>query len=108
MGTVRDEEFPEPPRLRRLRRLVTALTVTLIGGVIAIVALLVIRLSGAAAPPPAPGLPPAIRLPAGETAEAVTLGRGWVAVVTRDAAGRERVRVLDAATGAERGMAEIE
>ena len=97
-------DFPEPPRLRQLRRLVTALTVTLIAGVITIVGLLVIRLS-AAAPPLT--LPPEIGLPAGETAEAVTLGRGWVAVVTRDAAGRERVRILDAVTGAGRGVAEI-
>ena len=82
----------------------TALTVTLIAGVITIVALLVIRLS-TAGPPLA--LPPEIRLPAGETAEAVTLGRDWVAVVTVDAAGTERVRVLDAATGAGRGTTEI-
>lgn len=83
----------------------TALTATLIAGVIAIVAILVIRLS--AAPPPLT-LPPEVSVPAGETAQAVTLGRGWVAVVTRDAAGQERVRILDATTGAPRGVAEID
>jgi hypothetical protein len=37
----------------------------------------------------------------------VTFGTGWVAVVTVDAEGRERVRVLDRATGAARGEIEI-
>ena len=98
------EEFQEPRSLRRLRRLVTVLTVTLILGVITIVGLLVIRLSSYRA---APVLPAEIALPAGEKAEAVTLGTGWVAVVTVDAAGKERVRVLDARTGAERASVEI-
>ncbi len=103
-ATLTDKDFPEPPRLRQLRRLVTALTATLIVGVITIVALLVIRLSAAPAPL---ALPPDVRLPAGESARAVTLGSDWLAVVTVDAAGQERIRVLDRATGAERGMAEI-
>ena len=57
--------------------------------------------------PRAPALPPEIALPAGESARAVTLGDGWLAVVTVDAAGRERIRVLDRATGAERAVTEI-
>jgi hypothetical protein len=104
MQTPGGEDFPEPPRLRQLRRLVTALTATLIAGVIAIVGLLVIRLT---TPPPAPTLPAAVRLPEGESAQAVTFGGGWVAVVTIDGAGRERIRVLDGRTGAERGQADI-
>ena len=104
-GRTGDEDFPEPPRLRQLRRLVTLLTVTLIAGVITVFALLVIRLSSLERR--APALPPAITLPAGESARAVTLGDGWVAVVTADAAGRERIRVLDAGTGAERAVTEI-
>jgi hypothetical protein len=104
MGQTADEDFPEPPRIRRLRRLVTALLVTLILGMIAIVALLALRLSGTA-PPPA--LPPEVRLPAGETAGAVTLGGDWLAVVTTDAAGRQRIRILDRATGASRATVEI-
>lgn len=99
------EDFPEPRRLKQLRRLVTALTATLILGVITIVALLVIRLS--ALEPAAPGLPAQLSLPAGERAEAVTLGATWVAVVTVDAEGRERIRVLDKATGAPRAVTEI-
>jgi hypothetical protein len=98
------EDFPEPPRLRQLRWLVNALTATLIVGVIAIVTLLVIRLGP---PSPAPRLPPEVRLPAGERAEAVTLGKGWIAVVTVDGDRQERIRVLDARTGRERGVAEI-
>src|SRR4051812_18734565 len=100
--TLDDRDFPEPPRLRRLRRLVTALTATLIVGVITIVALLVIRLSTAPAPL---ALPPEVRLPAGESARAVTLGSDWLAVVTVDPAGVERIRILDRATGAPRGTA---
>ncbi len=102
--TPAGEDFPEPPRLRQLRWLVNALTATLIVGVITIVGLLVIRLG---ATPPAPQLPAEVRLPAGETATAVTFGRGWVAVVSVDAGGRERIRVLDAASGAERATLEI-
>jgi hypothetical protein len=100
------DDLPEPPRLRALRRLVTVLTATLILGVITVVALLVIRLS-ALQPAPPPVLPDALALPAGETAQAVTLGTGWVAVVTRDAAGAERIRVYDAATGTERAAVAI-
>lgn len=98
------EVFPEPPGLRRLRRLVTALTITLIVGVITIVGLLVIRLSRVTPPPE---LPASVALPAGESARAMTLGEGWVAVVTVDRAGAERIRVIDAETGAERGLTEI-
>ncbi|MBP7241450.1 DUF6476 family protein [Amaricoccus sp.] len=93
----------EPPGLRRLRRLVTALTLTLIVGVITVVALLVIRLSDLA--PAQPLLPPALALPEGETAAAVTFGAGWVAVVTVDGERRERIRVFDADGGA---VAEME
>lgn len=98
------DDAPEPPRLRHLRRLVTALTVAMIAGVLVIAAALVIRLS---APPPRPPLPEAITLPPGETARAVTYGEGWIALVTVDAGGQERIRVLDAATGAPRGSLDI-
>lgn len=99
-----DDDPPEPRRLRNLRWLVTALTATLILGVITITAMIVIRL----APGPAPiALPPVVTLPPGETATAVTAGLDWVAVVTRDRAGRERIRLVDGLTGIERSVTEI-
>jgi hypothetical protein len=104
MAGEEPEDFPEPPRLRQLRWLVNALTATLIVGVIAIVTLLVIRLGPT---PTVPRLPPSVRLPAGESARAVTIGKGWLAVVTVDGEGQERIRVLDARTGAERAVTEI-
>lgn len=104
--TLQGDEFPEPPRLRQLRRLVTLLTATLILGVITVVILLVIRL-GSLSDHAAPAVPPEITLPAGESARAVTLGQGWVAVVTVDGTGAERIRVLDARTGAERAVTAI-
>jgi hypothetical protein len=79
--------------------MVTALTATLIVGVITIVTLLVIRLASFT-PVAGPDLPEAIALPAGERAGAVTFGMGWIALVTTDEAGIERIRVHDATTGA--------
>jgi hypothetical protein len=101
-----DDDIPEPPRLRTLRRLVTTLTATLILGVITIVGLLVIRLMSLQ-PAPRPALPAQVALPAGESARAVTIGTGWIAVVSVDGGGRERIRVIDAATGASIGDLEI-
>jgi hypothetical protein len=98
------EAFPEPPGLRRLRRLVTVLTVTLIVGIATIITLLAVRLTSLGH---GPGLPAAIELPPGERAGAVTFGSDWLAVVTVDGAGRERIRVVDRASGAERGTIEI-
>lgn len=103
-GNAAHEETPEPPRLRQLRLMVLALTATLIGGVIAIVVLLVIRLQAMPAPV---ALPPEVRLPAGERAQAVTLGPDWVAVVTTDGLGQERIRLLDRASGVERAKVDI-
>lgn len=103
-GKWDDDEPPEPRRLRALRRLVSALTLTLIVGVIVIAATLVIRLGLS---PASPALPPDVALPAGERARAVTMGLGWVAVVTVDGQGVERIRVLDVDTGAERAVTEI-
>jgi hypothetical protein len=100
-----DTPDAEPPALRRLRRLVSALTATLIVGVITIVVLLVIRLAPLTRPPE---LPPSLALPAAESARAVTFGTDWIAVVTSDPSGRERIRVIDRATGAARGVVEIE
>jgi hypothetical protein len=99
-----EADRPEPARLRQLRWLVNTLMLTLIAGVITITALLVIRLGPFGTAPP---LPEAVSLPPGERAGAVTLGRDWIAVVTTDADGTERIRVLDRTTGAERAVTTI-
>jgi hypothetical protein len=70
---------PLPPDLRFLKGLVTVLTAVMIGGVIAVVALLVIRLPGAAITVPA-----ALALPEGAEARAVTQMPGAWLVVTED------------------------
>jgi hypothetical protein len=70
-----------PPSLRFLKTLVTVLTITMILGVITVVVALVTRLQQVS---PAPGLPTGLILPAGATAQAVTMGTGWIAVVTTD------------------------
>lgn len=72
-----------PPSLRLLKWLVIALTLTMIGGVITVVALIVTRMPQAMTAT-APTLPETITLPAGATAEAVTVGRNWFAIVTTD------------------------
>ncbi len=81
----------EPPQLKFLRRLVTTLTVVMIGGLVVVITLLVIRLSD-----DGPRFPNEITLPNGVTAEAVTFGNGWVAVVTED----QRILILDPDTSA--------
>jgi hypothetical protein len=94
-----DEMSPDglPPGLRFLKALVIALAVTMILGVITIVALLVTRLN---APPP---LPDRITLPEGVKAEAVTVGREWYGVVTTD----DRILIFDRLTGALRQTVSI-
>ncbi len=64
--------------LRWLRLLVTSLAVVMGVGIIAIVALLWLRLGER----PLPELPPQITLPEGESAAAVTFARDWLVVVT--------------------------
>ncbi|MFW8594822.1 DUF6476 family protein [Cribrihabitans neustonicus] len=88
----------EPPQIRFLRRLVTTLTVVMIGGLLVVIALLVIRLSGEDL-----ALPAEITLPEGVTAEAVTLGRGWIAVVSTE----NKILIFDRATGALKQEVEI-
>ena len=67
--------------MRWLKWLVMTLTLSLIGGVLTVVWLLVTRLP---MPGAHPSVPPALQMPAGATAAAVTMGTGWVAVVTTD------------------------
>ena len=76
-------DAPLPPSLRFLKWLVIVLTLTMIGGVITVVAVIVTRMPqsfGASAP----SLPAEIALPADTSAAAVTFGKGWIAVVTDD------------------------
>ena len=85
------EEPALPPSLRLLKTLVIILTITMIAGVITVVGLLVTRMPRLGAPPgpssatPTPAaLPPELTLPAGTRAAAVTMGQGWIGVVTDD------------------------
>lgn len=71
-----------PPSLRLLKWLVIVLTLTMIGGVITVVGLIVTRMPQAFTP--APALPATITLPEGTRPAAVTFGTGWTAVVTSD------------------------
>lgn len=82
-----------PPSLRLLKGLVIVLMVTMIAGLIAIVALLVIRMPGGNGDLV---MPSGLKLPAGETPQAVTQGKGWIAVVTDNG----EILVFDGKTGA--------
>lgn len=99
-----NDDAPEPPRLRALRQLVTILTATMILGLVTIIGLIVITLTRT---PTGTALPSHITIPAGESAQAFTQGTNWIAVVTRDTAGAERIRILDPGTGDERQTVEI-
>ena len=77
------DDAPDPATtatVRLVRALVLLLTATMVGGVITIVALLVIRLPDASVPMPAE-----ITLPDGTTPVAFTRGPDWIAVATADA-----------------------
>lgn len=76
----------------------TTLTVVMIGGLVVVIGLLVIRLSA-----DKPGLPTELSLPAGVTAQAVTFGAGWIAVVTTE----DQILILDSETQALRQTIEI-
>lgn len=66
------------PELRFLKALVTGLALVMGLGMIAIVALLWLRLGQ----PALPDLPAGIVLPEGARAQAVTFARDWIVVVT--------------------------
>lgn len=67
------------PLLRYLRALVTGLAVVMGVGILAIVAILWLRLGGGAA---LPELPANIALPEGAEVAALTFAKGWIVVVT--------------------------
>ncbi len=95
-----DEQSPVglPPGLRFLKGLVIVLMITMIVGVITIVALLVTKVNG-----PVP-VPETLVLPDGARAQAVTMGTDWVGVVTTD----NRILIFDRLTGALRQEVVIE
>lgn len=66
------------PELAWLRRLVTGLALVMALGILALVAILWLRLSQ----PPLPVLPDGLVLPDGARAAAVTFARDWTVVVT--------------------------
>ena len=85
------------PELAWLRQLVTGLAVVMGLGMVAVAAILWVRL----AQPPLPELPPGLVLPDGTGAAAVTFARDWTVVVTDageillyDRSGALRQRVL--------------
>ena len=85
--------MPEPKPLRNLRILVTTLTASMIIGITIVIILIIIRIMQPATPTLA--LPDVITLPASETAQAVTMGQDWIAVVTIDDTGAERIHILN-------------
>lgn len=82
----------------------TVLTATMILGLVTIIGLFVTKFMGATAPTPV--LPAEISLPAGEKAQAFTKGRNWLAVVTVDESGQERIHILNI-DGTSRQIVEI-
>lgn len=96
-------EAPEPPRIRTLRRLVTALTLVLTVGMVVVVGLLVWRLVATPATPPLPGT---VALPEGERLTGYAQNPDWVVLITTDNAGTQRLHLV--APGAEAPHQSIE
>ncbi|MEP4194077.1 MAG: DUF6476 family protein [Aliishimia sp.] len=91
----------EPRSLRFLRRLVTVLTITMILGMITVVAVLVLRFNQSA--PDQVTFPKEIALPDGVIATAFTKGTGWYAVVTSN----DSILIYDAKSGELRQTIEV-
>ncbi|WP_299303409.1 DUF6476 family protein [uncultured Litoreibacter sp.] len=72
---------PEPANLKFLRRLVTTLTAVMIGGLLVLIALIVIRVQQ---PATTLAIPQQINLPGGAVATAFTTTPDWYAVVTQN------------------------
>ena len=86
-------EVQEPPQIRLLRRLVTALTLTLTFGMIIIVGLLVWRLGPTAQSPLA--LPDDVALPAGERLSGYAQNPEWTVLITTDDGGTQRLHLVE-------------
>lgn len=70
--------------VRYIKRLVTALTLTTVVGLVVLVSVVVMRFSQTSPQTVTLPLPDQITLPDGVTAEAVTMGKDWIAVVAGD------------------------
>ncbi|WP_298560283.1 DUF6476 family protein [uncultured Aliiroseovarius sp.] len=70
--------------VRYLKTIVTAMTVATILGMIVLITVVVLRFSQTAPEASPLPLPDQITLPEGVTAEAVTLGRDWIGIVSGD------------------------
>ncbi|PLS22275.1 DUF6476 family protein [Neptunicoccus cionae] len=95
-----DFQIEEPANLRFLRRLVTILTATMILGLLAIFAVLVMRFSTNSGP----ALPDSITLPDGSEATAFTQGGDWYAIVTAE----DTILIYDRTTGELRQTVQID
>ena len=104
-----DEDLPEAPQVRRLRLLVSALMVVLIGGMVVVAVAMVLRLGGlnGSEKAPAPVNAAEFALPVGAEVVSVGRGPGEVLILTRDVAGAETLRVFDARSGAEKSATPI-
>lgn len=78
---------PDAGLVRYLKWLVTTLTVTMIVGLVVLIAVVVMRLNET----PGQSFPDQIALPDGATATAITRGSDWIAVVTDD----DRILIYD-------------
>ncbi|MEC7763858.1 MAG: DUF6476 family protein [Pseudomonadota bacterium] len=78
---------PDAGLVRYLKWLVTTLTVTMIVGLVVLIAVIVMRLNET----PGQSFPDQIALPEGTTASAITRGSDWIAVVTSD----DRILIFD-------------
>lgn len=86
------------------------MTITMIGGLITIVTLMIMtfmRSDRAIEPGPGP-FPEQVTVPEGQSIRAVTRGVDWIAVVTSDAAGKERILILDPENGALRQSIDVQ
>ena len=97
-------EIAEPAHLRLLRRLVTALTITMIVGLVTIVGLLVTTVLDHDT---STETSLTLAIPTNETVQAYTKGTNWQALVTQDATGTERIRIFGS-DGTERQTITIE
>ncbi len=89
-----DAPKEDPPHLRTLRKLVNVMTVVFILGFITIVIVIVMQFTRTQTVAMGPAVPELITIPSNETTSAVTFGNGWVALVTVDFDGAERIRTF--------------